>query len=400
MTTNTTLWLDPGLGVSGDMLLGVLVGLGADIEVVRRGLEGLEIDGWTVAETETVRCGLQATRVEVQTDDAVNHRAWSTIDALIANSSLPEKVADGARRTFRKLGEVEAAQHSTTIDEVHFHEVGAIDAIVDIVGAWLALDNLELGAVHAGPVGLGHGTVKAAHGLLPLPAPATAALLTGIPVRGLDFEGETATPTGAALIATMATQFGPLPEGTILRSARGAGGRNPDTHPNVTTGLLIEVANAGEHATAAVELATNIDDVTPEVLGYVITKLISAGADDAWIVPIQMKKSRPAHQLRVLTSPALATQMRTIISAETGTLGIREFPTTKHVLARETATIELRGCEIRVKIGPHGLKPEHDDLVQAAVKTGVPLRQLGTEALQLAAEADLGHNLGHESSSS
>jgi uncharacterized protein (TIGR00299 family) protein len=298
------------------------------------------------------------------------------------------------------LGEVEANQHGTTIEEVHFHEVGAIDAIVDIVGAWLALENLNVDRVHSGPVGLGHGTVAAAHGLLPLPAPATTALLHGIPVKGLEFEGETTTPTGAALIATMASVFGPMPQGTVVSTARGAGGRNPETHPNVTSGLLIETTNPVDSAHQAVELATNIDDVTPEVLGYVLAKLIDAGADDAWIVPIQMKKNRSAHQLRVLTTPALSAQMRHIISAETGTLGIREFPVAKFVLARQITTIEVRGCEIRLKVGPHGAKAEHDDLVLAATKTGLPLRQLATEAMQLAATAELGHNLGHESSSS
>lgn len=404
LTSNrSALWLDPSFGVSGDMMLGALVGLGADIDLVRQSLSSLDIDGWSISSSVVQRCGLASTRVEVETSESHRHRMWSTIDSLIANSSLSDFVISGARRTFRRLGEVEAMQHSTSIDEVHFHEVGAVDAIVDIVGAWIALEQLDVAQVHAGPVGLGHGTVEAAHGLLPLPAPATVALLEGVNVLGLEFEGETTTPTGAALVATMATHFSPLPEGSILNTARGAGGRDPAGHPNVTSAIIVELADGpstSDEGSPALELVTNVDDVTPEVLGYLITKLIDAGADDAWVVPIQMKKSRPAHQLRVLTSPELAAEMREIMSVETGSLGIRQFETTKFVLPRRVATIELRGCEVRVKIGPHGIKPEHDDLAQVAAKLGLPLRQLAAEALQVAAASELGHNHFHESSSS
>lgn len=373
-------------------MLGTMVGLGADLDLIRKSLASLDVDGWKIAESIVTRCSLSSTRVKVVTTDASHHRAWSTIDLLIANSGLSDFVRDGARRTFRRLGEVEANQHGTTIDEVHFHEVGAIDAVVDVVGSWVALELLEVAEVHVGPVGLGHGTIKAAHGILPLPAPATVALLEGITVKGLQFEGETATPTGAALVATMATHFGQMPQGTVVNSARGAGGRNPKNYPNVTSGLIIDLAHeplpAGSEelqAVAAFELATNLDDVTPEVLGYVIDQLLDAGADDAWAVPIQMKKNRPGQQLRVLCSPKLAPLLRQLISSETGTLGIRQFVTTKYVQPRQTTTVQLHGFDVRIKIGPHGAKPEHDDLVKVAAKVRLPLRQLAAEALQVAA---------------
>jgi len=388
---STAIWIDPGLGVSGDMMLGALVGLGADLATIRAELESLAVDGWTITESQTKRCGLSATRVEVSCEDSAHHRAWSTIDEMIASSGLSDFVKTGARRTFRRLGEVEANQHQVAIDEVHFHEVGAIDAIVDIVGAWIGLDLLGVQQVHCGPVGLGGGTTTSAHGVIPLPAPATVGLLTGFAVRGLDIEGETATPTGAALVTTMATVFGPMPKGVVVATARGAGGRNPETHPNATTAVLVDVTAADATAalgdaggSMALELVSNIDDVTPEVLGYVIGRLLEEGADDAWVVPIQMKKNRPAHQLRVLTSVELAPTLRDLISAETGTLGIRQFGVTKFPLPRETRTIELRGCDVRIKVGPHGMKPEHDDLVHIAAKVKLPLKQLAAEAVALA----------------
>ncbi len=382
------LWLDPSFGASGDMLLGTLVGLGAPLDAISGALGTLAIDGWSLAESTVTRCGLGARRVEVSTG-AGDPRHWSDIDELLAGSdSLPAAARDGARNTFRRLGEIEAAAHDVTLDDVHFHEVGAIDAIIDIVGTWVALDLLEIERVVVGPVGLGHGTVTGSHGILPLPSPATAALLAGAPVRPLDVELETCTPTGAALLTTIGS-WGPIPAGTLLATARGAGGRDPHTHPNVLTGHLVatnaeqEGSTSGEAdaVSAAVILTTNLDDVTPEVLGHVIDRLLAEGADDAWIVPVLMKKQRPAHQLCVLTSADEAPRLRGLIGAETGTLGIRQSDATKYAVPRSFEQIELHGRTVTIKIGPHGAKPEHDDLVALAATTGFPLRDLSIQAL-------------------
>lgn len=395
------LWLDPTFGISGDMVLGVLVGLGAPIDAVRADLEGLAISGWSIEESTTSRAGIAATRVTVTVDgdrDAP-HRAWSTIDSLLRASDLPPPVAAGARATFRLLGETEAAMHQIDIDEVHFHEVGAIDAVVDIVGAWSALGHLGLDEVHAGPVGLGHGTVAAAHGQLPIPAPATAALLRDVPITSVDSATETVTPTGAALLKTMVGAWGPIPAGWLRATARGAGGRDPATHPNVVTGMIVESAGlepAGSgvpepsdaRPVAAIVLATNVDDTTPEVLGHVLDRLLEAGADDAWLVPIGMKKSRPGHELRVLCRPDLASALTEIVFAETGTLGLRAEPVTKYVLDRRTETVTVRGHPVRVKVGPHGSKPEHDDLVTLARATGASVRQLAAEAARARPASD------------
>lgn len=382
------LWFDPGFGASGDMVLGALAGLVDDPDGAIEPLRSLGLDGWSVRFGTANRNGLDASRAEVDAPAGEHGRHWSAIDRLIAEASFTPFVANGARSTFRRLGEIEAAAHGVSIDEVHFHEVGALDAIVDIIGSWLLLDALAIDpeAISCGPVGLGHGTVRAAHGILPVPAPATLSLLTGWPTRPIDIEAETCTPTGAALLTTIASRHGRLPAGVIVASSRGAGGRNPDTHPNVLTAVALEVAAAESSAADgsgadAVIIETNVDDVTAEVIGHVIDRALALGADDAWATPIVMKKSRPATQIRILSTPAREAVMRDLLSRETGTLGTRVVPVTKHPLPRDGQTVMVRGRAVRIKIGPHGAKPEFDDLTALATDTGLPLRELANEAI-------------------
>ncbi len=382
-----SLWLDPGFGASGDMILGCLIGLGAPIEAIESGLAKLAIEGWTLDHEITLRCSLSADRALVDANDDEHHRSWSTIDALLTDAGLPAEVERGSRATFRRLAEVEAAIHRIEIDQVHFHEVGAVDAIVDIVGGWLALDALGIDEVTVGPVGLGHGSVGAAHGRLPVPAPATAELLVGAPVRPLDVEAETVTPTGAALLATMASGWGPIPAGVLVASARGAGGRDPRDYPNVVTGHLIEAATSGQDKAGGIErqpsvvISTNLDDVSPEVLAHAIARCLAVGADDAWAVPVTMKKGRPGVELHVLCQPDRLERLRHTVASETGTLGLRTAAVTKHVLSRRFETVEVRGRSIDVKIGPHGFKPEYDDVAAAAEALAIPVRQLAAEAV-------------------
>ncbi len=382
---STHLWIDPTFGASGDMLLGAFAGLLDDPERELAPLEGLGLDGYAVKVGTTIRNGLTATRVQVDAPVSEHGRPWSAIDGLLVEAELPDRVAAGARRSFRRLGEVEAAQHGVHIDEVRFHEVGAIDAIIDIVGVWLLFDAVvrvkgPIERVVVAPVGLGYGTVEAAHGTLPLPAPATFALLDGCPVRRLDHEGETCTPTGAALLTTLATEWGQIPDGRLGPSARGAGQRDPSTHPNVVSVALID----GGLDSALVEAAlieTNVDDITPEVLAHTISRLLGAGADDAWVVPVVMKKGRPGHEVRVLCRPDLVPALRSVLATETGSLGSRTSRVEKEELQRSTTTVELRGATVSVKVGPHGAKPEHADLAVLAASTGISLRLLATEAL-------------------
>jgi uncharacterized protein (TIGR00299 family) protein len=385
------------------MLLGALVGLGASIDDVGAGLRGLGVDGWSIAHTRVLRCGLDSHRVEVSHRQSHHHRTWTSIDELLATADLPDPVAAGARSTFKRLAEVEAAIHQVGVDDVHFHEVGAVDAIIDITGTWLALDLLGLldqadtdggpASVACGPVGLGHGTVKAAHGLLPLPAPATADLLAGCPIRPVDLGAETVTPTGAALLATITSTWGPIPAGSLLATARGAGGRDPDGHPNVVTGHLLAVDAAPgpvsptgwgldpAQCEEAVVVTTNLDDVTGEVVAHTIARCLDAGANDAWADPIVMKKGRPAVELNVLCTPDRVGPLTAVVLAETATLGLRITPVTKLVQPRRFETVDVRGHSIAVKVGPAGAKPEHDDVARAAAELGLPLQLVAAEAL-------------------
>lgn len=381
--TDRALWFQPALGVAGDMVLATLLDLGAHESAVRRQLELLDLEGWKLEVGRCTRAGLASCSVTVEVEQQHHHRPWSTIDRLLAAAPLHPRVAAGARRSFEALGRAEAAVHDVALDDVHFHEVGALDAIVDIVGSWAAL--VDLGddggppEVHSAPIGLGCGTAQMSHGELPVPAPAVIQLLRGLPVQPLAHPGESATPTGVALLTTMVQRWGPLPAGVIEAAGRGAGRRDPETHANVLSAVLVR--NDGSTTAVATLLETNLDDVTPEVLAHVVDAALVHGADDAWITPIVMKKGRPAHLLSVLCSPERAIELRSLVAAETGTLGIRERRLDKHEAPRRIDEVDLDGHVIRIKVGPHGAKPEHDDVAAAAAATGRPLRAVAAEAL-------------------
>lgn len=402
------IWLHPGVGVAGDMLLGALLDLGADEAFVRAQLDTLELPGWSMRVTATRRRGLVATAVDVEVPDDDVHRPWSLLDELLRGAELHPSVAEGARATFRRLAEAEAAVHGIAVDEVHFHEVGALDAVVDIVGAWAALVALAGGhdataasvsslSVASGPVGLGTGVAEMAHGVVPVPAPAVLELLRGLPVVPVVAAIETATPTGAALLVSMARRWGALPAGTVVRSARGAGSRDPERHANVLTAVLVDTSvrvdmsrpgdeervepGGGASSVPAVLLETNVDDVSPETVAYVVDRALAAGADDVWATPIVMKKGRPAQQLSVLCRPELAERMRTLLVVETGSLGVRQRMLDKFELDRHEDVVVVDGHRIGIKVGPHGAKPEHDDVSVAARALDRPLRDVAHAAM-------------------
>lgn len=385
------LWVNPTLGIAGDMWTAALLDVGADETFVRTQLSLLELPGWSLRTESVTRRGLVATRVVVDAEDHDHHRPWSRIDALLAGAGLDPRVAGFARAVFRALATAEATVHGIEVDEVHFHEVGAIDAIVDIVGGVAAVVSLGIDRVVAAPVGLGGGTAAMAHGTVPVPAPAVLELLVGAPTVPVDTPLETATPTGVALLVSLVDDWGPPPAGTVLGTGRGAGSRDPDSHPNVVTAVLIDTGtiSTGTISTAAADaseaeatlLETNLDDVTPEVLAHTLQAAIDAGADDAWLTPIVMKKGRPAHLLSVLCRPELTDELRRLVAAATGTLGIRERRLTKHELERSTATVQVQGHTISIKVGPHGAKPEHEDVAAAAAATGRTVRDVSAAAL-------------------
>ena len=379
-----TLWLNPAVGVAGDMIVASLLDVGADESALRRELDTLDLDGWTMHVEAVTRAALTATHVRVETTETHHHRSWSAIDRMLQGSGLSPRVGAGARATFRRLADAEATVHGIDVDSVHFHEVGALDAIVDIVAAWAALESLDVDRVVAAPVGLGTGLVEMAHGAAPVPAPAVLELLRGHPTVPMEHRGETATPTGVALLCEMADSWGALPAGVIRASGRGAGSADPGTHANVLSVVLTDSSvssMSGASCETAVLLETNLDDVTPELLGHVVELALERGAQDAWVTPIVMKKGRPAHLLSVLCAPGSADSLRELIASRTATLGIRQLTIDKFESPRRTEHVTLDGRTVRIKVGPHDAKPEHDDVVAVASATGAGVRLVAARAL-------------------
>ena len=380
-----SLWIDPSFGASGDMLLGAFAEMVSDPEQALFPLHDLGIEDWKIDFEKTLRNGLNATKAEVTYGETSTGRKWSEIDALIKDSSLPLQVIEGSQRTFLLLAQVEAEQHGVALDDVHFHEVGAVDAILDVVGTWLLRFALEdevgvIDGIAVGPVGLGSGSVKASHGTLPLPAPATIGILKDCPITNINTDSETCTPTGAALLVSLANRWENISTGYIRRSSRGAGTRNPGHYPNIVSIILTENPEADEATTPKYLIETNVDDVTPEILATTIEKLLEEGAEDAWITPIIMKKGRPGHEIKVLCSADDLDSLKNLLLMSTGSLGCRSIQIGKTELDRTFETITLYGETVNFKVGPFGAKPEQRDLLRISEKTNISLRQLTDEA--------------------
>ena len=414
---STVAWFDPVSGIAGDMALGALLDAGADVAYVTAQLETLALDGWKLGTEQVTRNELAATRALVDAPEGHHHRRWRDIRSLLEAAPLADRVRQRALAVFEALAVAEGLVHGVPADEVHFHEVGALDAIVDIVGVCAALESLGVDAVCCGPVAVGKGTINAAHGVLPNPPPAVVNLLAGRPIVGVDIDMELTTPTGAAIVAALAGHFGPAPAMTITASGFGAGTRELPGRPNVT-GVLVGAlppvgasldapgsmtdgsrrsgrtdAAARRDASQAsptkaalwrdmagiagasgtvelVELATNLDDVSGEVLGHALEELLAAGALDVWAVPIVMKKSRPAYTLTALCEPEEVTPLADLLARLTGALGLRARTVLRTALERHTSTVDVDGHTIRVKHGPHRSKPEWDDAAAAAAALG------------------------------
>ncbi|SEF73252.1 hypothetical protein SAMN02982929_00496 [Saccharopolyspora kobensis] len=372
------LWLNPVTGASGDMLLGALLGLGAPIDEVRAAIDSTGLAGWRLRAEQVQVDGIAATKAVVEVDDTSTERHASELLARVRRAR-PEPVAELAASAVRAIAEVEGALHGQHPDEVHLHEIGGLDTVVDTVGVAAALHALGVTAVHSAPLALGSGTVRCAHGVLPAPAPATLQLLRGAAIVGTDLPGEAVTPTGAALLRAAGTRFTPPPAMIVQDTAYGAGNRRFSQRPNVLSATLGAPLNAAAEPLVALEC--NVDDVTGELLGHVIDRALLAGAADAWITPATAKKSRPAHVLHVLCRPEREPELTELVLAETGSLGIRRHPVDRVALPRRTTTVTVEGHEIRLKHGPWRTKPEHDDVVAAATALGLPLRTVAARAL-------------------
>jgi uncharacterized protein (TIGR00299 family) protein len=380
MTTGTTAWFHCFAGIAGDMALGALVDAGADLEEVCALLRRIPVGGWKVDAQPVLRGGIAATRLEVSTAESAVVRTYAHITGLIDEARLPDRVRDRAQATFLALARTEGRLHRRPPEQVHFHEVGGLDAIVDIVGTCAALETLGVDKVCASPVATGTGMVRSTHGVLPNPAPAVVELLRGAPTYGRDIAYELTTPTGAALLAANAVSYGPLPAMTIEATGFGAGGRDLDDLPNMTQVVLGTSVADRSPGQPVVVLEVNVDDATGETLAHTVAALLEAGAHDAWVTPIVMKKGRPAHTVSALADVALADQVSRVLVAETGSLGVRGQTFERWPAARSAHEVEVAGLPVRVKVSAGRVKVEHDDAARAARRTGLPLREVVSRA--------------------
>lgn len=414
-------WLDCGSGVSGDMLLGALVSVGVPLDVLSAAVDAVAPERLVLRAERVRRNGLAATHVHIDGTESHVHRRWADVRDLLAAADLAPEVRDRALETFRRLAVAEARVHDTTPDEVHFHEVGALDAIADVVGVCAGFVHLGLDRLTCSPVAVGSGFVRAAHGRLPVPVPAVVELLGdtqgdgAVPSYAGELEpgtpvGELCTPTGAALLRTFVSAWGAQPSMVVEAQGMGAGTRDPEGRANVVRLLVGRAAGStAAQSTAArsttarstaarrptterstqVVVETNVDDLDPRLWPGVLQRLLDAGAADAWLTPVLMKKGRPAHTLSVLADPELLEPVRRIVVTETSAIGVRVSEVDKYPLAREVRTVTVDGEPVRVKLAFHGgevvnAQPEFDDVLAAARRLGRPAKTVLAQAQALA----------------
>ena len=400
-------YFDCFAGVSGDMIIGAQLDLGVDPDLLRQQLSSLGLSGYEIKCRRVERSGIAAAKFDVELDETAQPaRTLADIRSIIVGSSLNGRVKVQAIRVFERLAEAEANVHGTTPDKVHFHEVGAVDSIIDIVGALIGFELLGADRFFCSPLRLGSGSVNSQHGRLPIPAPATAELLRGVPVYAGELEGEFVTPTGAAIVATLCEGFGPLPQMKVDRVGYGAGSRDPKDFPNALRLMIGEIEEADElgspvdgaarphqeteaaqtkvYATpdeTIVVIETNIDDMNPQVYGFVMERAFALGALDVFMIPAQMKKDRPGVLLTVLCQPATADAAIEMLLAETTTLGVRYYEAKRRVLERTIETVETPYGPVRIKVARLGARtlhfqPEYDDCARIAASAKVPLLEV------------------------
>ncbi|HVB87369.1 MAG TPA: nickel pincer cofactor biosynthesis protein LarC [Candidatus Dormibacteraeota bacterium] len=392
MTTIRSAYFDCFSGISGDMVLGALVDAGADLRAIEAELRRLGLEGWKISASKVQRGPIFATHVKVETEEQHHHRGLSIILKRINDAKLAPRAAERARNIFTRLAEAEAHVHQVPIEQVHFHEVGAVDSIVDIVGAAIGFEMLGIDEFACSPLDVGAGQVKTAHGLLPVPAPATAELLRGAPTFSSGLRRELVTPTGAAIATTLSSRYAEMPAMTLLAIGYGAGSADNAEKPNVLR-LLI-----GERATTAAgeldqpeprgywdapvtAIETNLDDMSPQIYGYFAEKALEAGALDVFSTPAQMKKNRPGLLITILSEQANVTKLIDLVFRETTTIGVRTYDVRRKTLTREFVPVATPYGEVRMKISRLdgavlNATPEYDDCRKLAVERGVPLKQV------------------------
>ena len=373
-------YLDCASGISGDMTLGALVDAGVPLETIQQGVDSLGLPSCRLVATEVKKKGFRATKVDVEYEPEHAHRHLHHITDMIDQSTLSGPQQELARRIFTRLGEAEAKVHGTTLEKVHFHEVGAVDSIADIVGGAIGLDVLGVDRIVSSPIPTGTGYVTIAHGRVSIPAPATAELLVGVPLCDSAVTAELTTPTGAAIVATVVDAFGPLPAMTIESIGYGAGSRDLEEQANLVRLLVGEVDDRQEVDQVWV-LETNLDDISAELIGHCTALLGEAGALDVYTTAIQMKKNRPGVLLSVLCTAEQIARLEKIIFRETTTLGIRRWPASRHKLERSPCAVETPWGEVAGKLalmadGSRSFSPEFEACRTLATQHGVALKQV------------------------
>ncbi|MFZ3217344.1 MAG: nickel pincer cofactor biosynthesis protein LarC [Candidatus Acidiferrales bacterium] len=384
MKSMRSAYFDCFSGISGDMVLGALVDAGAELRAIEGELRRLDLEGWSISAAKVKRGQIFATQVHVETGEEHHHRGLSIILQRIENAKLAPRAAERAQRIFTRLAEAEAKVHNLPVEKVHFHEVGAVDSIVDIVGAAVGFELLGIDDFACSALDVGAGQVETAHGLLPVPAPATAELLKGAPMFTSGIAKELVTPTGAAIATTLATRYAEIPEMTLRAIGYGAGSADLQEKANVLRILVgdTEASEAGEHWDAPVTvIETNVDDMSPQIYGYFVDRALAAGALDVFSSPVQMKKNRPGLLVTMLSEPDNVARLMDLVFRETTTIGVRAYDVRRKTLARESVTVETRFGAVRMKISRMNgsvlnATPEYEDCQRIAAQKGIPLKHV------------------------
>ena len=371
-------------GISGDMVLGALVDAGADLRAIEAGLRKLGLENWSISAEKVKRGAIFATHVKVESREEHHHRGLSIILKRIEDAKLAPRAAERARKMFTRLAEAEAKVHQVPVEQVHFHEVGAVDSIIDIVGAAIGFELLGIDEFACSAFDVGAGQVKTAHGLLPVPAPAAAELLRGVPMYSSGIPHELVTPTGAAIATTLATRFAVVPEMKLRAIGYGAGSKDLKEQANVLRLLIGEsvMSEAGERWDPPVTvIETNLDDMSPQIYGYFAEKALAAGALDVFSTPVQMKKNRPGLLVTLLSESANVSRLIDLVFRETTTIGVRAYEARRKTLDRELVPIETPFGSVRIKISRMNgsvlnATPEYEDCQRIATERGIPLKQV------------------------
>jgi len=374
-----TLYFDCFAGASGDMILGAMVGAGVDPDYLQRQLALLEAGGFSINFETVNRSGVSATYARVETVEQHKHRHLADIKQIIEAAGLADRVKQRAVQIFTRLAAAEAQVHNEPIDQVHFHEVGALDAIIDVVGAAICFDALQIDRFVSSPLHVGSGMVQMAHGRFPIPPPAVTELLKGVPFYSTDVKGELLTPTGAAIITTVCNEYGPIPQIKTESTGYGAGTREYQDFPNVLRVLLGETESSLPIDERLWMIETNLDDASPQIIGHVMDRVLELGALDCFFTPVQMKKNRPGVLLSVLCGPSQKEAVMKLLFLETTTLGVRSYEVNRRALERSVVRVETQYGPIDVKVAHLDGRvvnemPEFEQCRAAAIKAGVPVK--------------------------